>query len=244
MIMICDKHGEYESKVTQGGLGVFRSYCPNCLKEAAVNNEMLEMNRTKERLKVRIKEMIKAADIPKRFTECSFDNYVAKTKEVIAAVKGCEDFVRNYEENSKTGASLFLCGTYGTGKTHLAIAILRELMIANRGSGKYTTTLRMIRDIRSSYSREVNQTEQQIIDKYVNQDLLILDEVGLQYGTDSEKILLFDVINGRYEEMKPTILISNLGVDGIKVFMGERIFDRLTEGKSNLIVMDWESYRK
>ena len=45
---------------------------------------------------------------------------------------------------------------------------------------------------------------------FIRPDLLILDEVGVQFGSETEKMILFEIINGRYEQLKPTIVISNL----------------------------------
>jgi DNA replication protein DnaC len=74
-------------------------------------------------------------------------------------------------------------------------------------------------------------------------DLLILDEVGVQFGSDTEKLLLFDVLNERYEQRKPTLLLSNLALDGVKAFLGERIYDRLREDGAEAVVFDWDSWR-
>ena len=73
-------------------------------------------------------------------------------------------------------------------------------------------------------------------------DLLIIDEFGVQTGSDTEKLILFRIVNKRYEYLKPTILITNLSVAEIKKFE-ERIFDRL---KDNGILLNFsgESNRK
>ena len=54
---------------------------------------------------------------------------------------------------------------------------------------------------------------------------------------------MFDIIDGRYQEMKPTILISNLAIAGIKDLIGERVIDRLREDGGKLVSFDWPSYR-
>ncbi len=74
-------------------------------------------------------------------------------------------------------------------------------------------------------------------------DLLIIDEVGSQFGSDTEKLFIFEIIDGRYQEMKPTILISNLDINGIKESIGERCVDRLREGGGSMIAFNWESSR-
>ena len=78
---------------------------------------------------------------------------------------------------------------------------------------------------------------------FIGFDLLVIDEVGAQFGSDTEKLFIFDIIDGRYQDMKPTILISNLDIAGIKDVIGERCVDRLREGGGSMIAFNWESSR-
>jgi hypothetical protein len=78
---------------------------------------------------------------------------------------------------------------------------------------------------------------------FVEPDLLVLDEIGVQYGTETEQKILFRIIDLRYEEMKPTILISNLAIPAFTEFVGERVVDRMRENGGMLFAFDWESYR-
>ena len=78
---------------------------------------------------------------------------------------------------------------------------------------------------------------------YSKYELLVLDEIGVQFGSDAEKLIMFDIINERYEAMRPTILISNLALSGLSEFVGDRIVDRMKENGGKLMVFDWESHR-
>lgn len=73
--------------------------------------------------------------------------------------------------------------------------------------------------------------------------LLILDEVGMNLGTEFEQRLFFDVLNERHEAMKPTILISNLNLKDVQAYLGLRVIDRMREDGGKLFVFDWESHR-
>lgn len=98
----------------------------------------------------------------------------------------------------------------------------------------------MIRESKS-YGNDV--TESQVISDFAGYDLLIIDEVGMQSGTEAESRALFDVFNERYQQMKPTVLISNLDVAGFVQAVGKRISDRVKEDGGEILSFDWNSYR-
>ena len=71
----------------------------------------------------------------------------------------------------------------------------------------------------------------------------MIDEIGKQFSTDSEKYAIFDIINARYNEMQPTILVSNMSIIDIEDFLGKPTLDRIKENGGQAILFDWESYR-
>ena len=107
----------------------------------------------------------------------------------------------------------------------------------------FTTASKMLRAVKDTYHKESEYSEKQVMEIYEKCDLLILDEVGVQRGSDFEKDMLFDVINARYENMRPTIILSNLTIDECKLYLGERVFDRMREGGGKAFLLDWPSYR-
>lgn len=149
--------------------------------------------------------------------------------------------------------ALFI-GLPGTGKTHLAVGIGLEVMEHHGAAVLFTTVMRAVRRVKDTWGRDSRESESEAIAALVFPDLLILDEVGVQFGSDTEKLLLFDILNERYERRRPTILMSNLALDdaeeggrvvpGIKSYLGERVFDRLREDGGQYVVFDWPSHRK
>ncbi|MEK9498226.1 ATP-binding protein [Photorhabdus sp. P32] len=132
-----------------------------------------------------------------------------------------------------------MCGRLGTGKTHLAVATCREIVTQNGISAFITTASRIIRAFRRSWSNDADTNEFETLRFYSELDLLIIDEIGVQYGTESERNILFEVINNRYEDLLPTILISNLPMNDLPVFLG----DRVLQG-GVVLAFDWDSYRR
>ena len=115
--------------------------------------------------------------------------------------------------------------------------------MANGRQAVFTSVMRAVRSVKDTYGKGTGRTEAQAIRDLVAPDLLILDEVGVQHGSDTEKLILFEIINGRYEAARPAIVISYLDAEGLEQFLGEQAFDRLREGGGRLMVFDWHSHR-
>jgi len=142
-----------------------------------------------------------------------------------------------------SGRCLALLGNAGTGKTHLACAIGNHLLKNLNKTARFTSVAELNRMVRESKSYGSDVTESQVISDFAGYDLLIIDEVGMQSGTDAESRALFDVFNERYQQMKPTVLISNLDVSGFVQAVGKRISDRVKEDGGEILSFDWGSYR-
>jgi DNA replication protein DnaC len=124
----------------------------------------------------------------------------------------------------------------------LACSIAYEV-IEQGGAAYFATVAEVMRKIKSSFSKDAETTEQEQIDHFSNIELLILDEVGMDYGTDFNKALIFEILNNRYENMLPTMLLTNLDALALREYLGERLIDRMREGGGKLIAFTWESHR-
>lgn len=251
--VICERHGEYtaitKTYFRSDGSPSFTvtSLCPDCEQE---REERLEEQRRKqeqesreEQRRVRIERNRKAAEIPTRFTSCTFENYVAHNEGQRRALEVAKGFATHFDAVREAGSSLTFCGGTGTGKTHLACAIAVYLLAAGY-SVIYTQVIELIRAIRDTWRRDAGETESAIVSKFRNVGLLILDEVGVQFGSEAEKNQLFDVIDGRYRDGRPTLIISNLNGRALRECLGERLFDRMTEVGSDVVPFDWKSSRR
>ena len=110
------------------------------------------------------------------------------------------------------------------------------------GSAAFGTVAAFLRRIKSTYSKDSQSSEQRAIDELLRPELLVLDEVGVQVGSEHEKLLMFEILNGRYQELRPTILVSNLNTEALESFLGQRVMDRYRECGS-ILAFDWQSYR-
>ena len=240
--VICEKHGRYEEKRREVMGKVFKTLCPGCQDDRKAAEAEQVKRQDSESRKAKIRKLLGEAGIPKRFSMRTFDNYKAERLEQSQALAVAVYFARDFDKFLESGASLMFCGKPGTGKTHLAAAIANAVCEQGR-SAVFMSVLKATRMVKDTWKKGADVAESQVYKGLVEPDLLILDEVGVQFGSESEKLILFEILNGRYENVKPTIVISNLLPTEITEYLGERVVDRLQEGGGSTVVFGWESYR-
>ncbi len=236
----CETHGAYESVCYFGNIW---SKCPRCVEEREAKERADADRKAREEKIAAWQRKLGASGIPQRFQDRSLQSFVAATDAQRAALDFANRYADEFDEVLKTGRSAVFVGKPGTGKTHLAVGIGLRIMHRDRRSVLFSTVMRAVRRVKDTWGRDSEETESQAIAALVFPDLLILDEVGVQFGSDTEKLIMFDVLNERYEKRKPTLLLSNLSTDGVRAFLGERIYDRLREDGGEFVVFDWESHR-
>jgi DNA replication protein DnaC len=185
---------------------------------------------------------LKDIQIGKRYREATFDDYKPVNREAERVKAVCQRYAETFSSRLEGGDSLLLLGAPGTGKNMLAACICKEI-VGQGYTALHTTAMKLVRKIKTSWGK-FDLDEQEMIDQFARPDLLVVDEIGVQFGSVTEKILQFEAINGRYEERRPTILISNLAVAEVETYLGATLIDRFYEGKSAVLVFDWDSYRR
>lgn len=233
----CDEHGPFEAKNLFGRIW---SKCPICSELAAQKRKAEEDAEAAQERSRRHSVKLQQACIPPRFIGRSFENFAADTDAKRSALTTIRSYAEDFDGLSQSGRGLILAGMPGTGKSHLAAACLQALMPSH--SVLYATCLDMIRSVRETWRRDSEMTERQVLRMYAEIDLLVIDEIGVQYGTEGEQTVTFEIIDQRYRNLNPTILITNQDQKGLKQYLGERSFDRLAE-VSRWIAFDWASYR-
>ncbi|MDH5858994.1 AAA family ATPase [Lampropedia aestuarii] len=237
----CATHGPYTSKCYLRNIWLGCSACIQ-QKQAA---EMAEQVRQQERMCLQEwRSKLERAAIPPRFQDRSLDNFTATTPAQQAALQFATEYAKNFVQVRSTGRCALFLGKPGTGKTHLATAIGLHAMHKHHAKVVFTTVLRAVRMVKDSWGRGARISESQAIATMVAPDLLILDEVGVQFGSEFEKHILFDVLNERYELRRPTLLLSNLTLAEVRAFVGERVMDRISEDGGAVVPFTWDSYRR
>lgn len=236
---------------------VIYSMCPKC--DAEISEKKANRER-QERLMAK-KDQIAAAGIPTRYRQYDIMGISPMNDQQSEIITRCKKYADNFETIKKLGTSLVFTGQPGTGKTLIAMAMVKKIINVCVDSHtfdygidggfmmpvcicKYVNVYDLFTEIKATYRKDSNESEMDILRHYTSPHLLILDEIGVQNGTDYEANMLFRVINKRYEDMKPTILISNLSEGELTEYIGHRTIDRFRENHGAVFVFNWESARK
>lgn len=148
--------------------------------------------------------------VPARYRGCTLANFAAEAAAPRAAWEKAVSFASGYPHTGESaGLGLLFTGTNGIGKTHLAVAVLRELAETKRLRGQFWDFHELMREIRSSYNPDVRMTETEVLDPIIKTDLLVLDDLGAWKMTDWMNDTLFYILNQRYVHQRPSIITTN-----------------------------------
>ena len=225
---MCDIHGLYQSSGHEIFGKIMWAGCPVCI-------EVLKN-----------KDVEKAEKIPwmsKRREGMRVENYYIQNDKQKTIKERVLKYIDNFQRVRELGSCLCFVGSPGTGKTHLATGI--GYAVAKKGfSVGYERLYDLMLRIKNTYNRAVTDTEAGIIKALTAFDLLILDEVGLKSLTETEIALTYQVIDKRYEDVRPTVIVSNLNAADLESCLGSRTIDRLYSNHGAFFTFDWESQRR
>lgn len=239
----CEQHGPYAGTISYILGREFPSKCPECLRIKSEEDAARQKQQDDMAKQLKLSQKLGGAAIPARFSDRSLESYQASTARQEKALGICRDYAEGFAEHRKSGRCLMLMGLPGTGKTHLACGIANYLIRETEFSAAYRTVGGMLIEIKASYDRNSERSEAQVMAALTLPSLLVLDEIGATKPSEFELATLFAVINSRYEQGKPTLIVSNLPPKELAGAIGERCVDRLREGGGIVVGFDWESKR-
>jgi DNA replication protein DnaC len=152
--------------------------------------------------------LVANAKIERRYLPCTLENFVVYegNEGLRRAHKEARRFVEKYPAVEK---GLFLIGSHGIGKTHLAVAILKAVIEKAHVRGLFYDTTVLFREIRSTYDVSVQREEFSILRPVLDAELLVLDDVGKDRFSDWVEETLNLIVTTRYNDRKVTIFTSN-----------------------------------
>lgn len=227
--MNCILHGEYlANQVLLGGKLKEISECPECFKLKQAQKAIEEEKAMQEKAQKSRMERIKETRMPLEYQTKDFSTFIQETDSQKAAFKLARRFVKGWEKAKAGGYGLLFLGSCGTGKTHLACAIMIELLKEYAFSyPRYYKASEIFSAVRSTYQAGASTNEEETLKFFSSIQLLVIDEVGVQKGSEAEKRILFSILDNRVTSNKPTILMSNLGPKALAELLGDRLYDRV-----------------
>jgi DNA replication protein DnaC len=187
-------------------------------------------------------ELTRKFGFPARYLECSFLNFDPGTPNKAATLAAARKWVAAIKANLTASGNRLLIGSVGAGKTHLSVAIGKAVIEAGI-SVKFGKLASLMAEVKTGALDDTSDGEARAISRLSKVPLLIIDEVFPQAVSEKMWPRLFEILDNRWDNMKPTLMTTNLSREGLAQFLTERLVSRLT-GPETVLVCDGEDFRR
>jgi DNA replication protein DnaC len=231
---------------------VVRDTCPICGGKGWILDSIEGRREARPcscRDETRRRERLESAGIPERYRDCNFANFAETTPALARAKEIGREFVESYPA---VESGLLLVGPAGRGKTHLACAILSELVVTKGVAGLYADFSDLLLRIQTSFRPDADSSKESVLNPYADAELLVLDELGASKPHAWVLDVLYNLLNTRYNRKRITIATSNFedepdSASGerekLEDRIGYRLRSRLYE-MCTLVALRGKDYRK
>ncbi len=170
-------------------------------------------------LELKKQHVFESSGVPRRYWNDSFETYLPRNEEDKERLQ----IIKKFSELEKNDEVLLMLGSKGLGKTHLGASIIREC------GGKFISIEELIfkYEVSNDFKAKINRED--LMEYYSTVEMLVVDEIGRSLEQDKENALLNYLLRRRYENMLPTVLISNLSKTELMKKLGDAVVDRLKE---------------
>ncbi len=193
------------------------------------------------------RQRLDSANIPKRYQHCTLHNFTAYNESLDRAVAQAKRVADAFPDVTR---GLFLEGQPGVGKTHLAVAVLKQAIQTTGARGLFYDTRDLLRVIRSTYDPSTRTTELEILRPVMTAELLVLDDLGAEKTSEWVDETMNLIVNTRYNERRLTIFTSNYpdipddtDPQSLLFRIGARMRSRLHE-MCEFVILDAADYRE
>ena len=223
-------------------MGIKRTFRVMCKCKQREQEE--EKNRQEKLDKMRkIENLKKLSLLGERYKNATFEHsIIGKNPTFDRAFNRCRKYCELYEKTVKGGYGIYIFGDKGVGKTHLTACMANDLM-TNCVPVLFTSLFEVSKAVKSTFNRESSFTEQNLIERFANIDVLFFDDLGTEIFSKNSgdtwlQSLLFDIINKRYNNKKATIFSSNHSLNALinECGIAGKTVDRISEMTSGAVM--------
>ena len=169
----------------------------------------------------RLDQLLQRASIPERYRSRGFEEYHGDHPSQMKAVTSAIDYVSAFPNVSR---GLLFRGPCGVGKTHLAVAVLKKLVVEKHVNARFVDETELLRRLQYSYGPDSVETEREVLLPLFSADLLVWDDLGVGRPTEWVAETIRTILNHRYTRQKQTILTTNLPLmRAERRFLGETL---------------------
>lgn len=201
-------------------------YCGDC-------QSILHAEAERRQQEAMFRDLVGKANLPPRFQQATFATFHPKRN---PSIEHAWQIAKAYAERFGKDTTDGLCfiGSAGCGKTHLACAIavtvMRRWVEANTPhSVRFITAPALLQAIRASFAHEAQLRSEEVIDRYAETRLLIVDDLGAEKPSEWVRETVFVIMDRRYGNLRPTIFTTNYTLTELRDRLGERIVSRMAE---------------
>ncbi len=216
-------------------------YYHPCTPECENKNERREWELM--RRDARVATLRERSGLSKRMKGYTLGNFKPTVSNAAGRARVKVDgYLEDWEENQEAGKGLYFCGGVGTGKTHLAVAVMNELIRKKRTPSLFVTVPELLDNLRETYNKPGRNLDEWM-DAVQNAEFLVLDDLGSERTTEWVRERIFVIVNHRYREALPTVFTSNIGPKDLAEQLGERTASRII-AMCEWIQLEGQDYRE
>jgi len=225
----CESHGHYTVSTSTRFGRKLTTGCPKCAAAVVLahHSDCVLQNRY----------TIEPGGLPERYCNVTFGSLTLTSQDELRFARRLENYISHYQQSVASCAFIALLGSYDF--TPMACAML--IAAGNRNlSAKYTTAQDYILAIRACYGHDHKITEEDVLSHYSEPKLLVLDGMGLTRNTLDERLLLTTLLEKRYSETRPTVLVLKGDSYALSQRLSEDVYAKIVSQGKIINCSPWE----